>query len=108
MVKVIFFAFRKDGLTREEAIAEAGGDRHVSFMKKLPGLRRWVVNDPISEVPDSGPDWVSELWFDDKAAADACMKSPELAADLEDGSRFADVDKSYAIVAEVKDHSHLL
>ena len=36
MVKVIFFAFAKEGMTREQALAEAGGELHVSFMKKLP------------------------------------------------------------------------
>ena len=36
MVKVIFFAFAKEGMTRERALAEAGGELHVSFMKKLP------------------------------------------------------------------------
>ena len=40
MIKLMFFAFRKEDLTREEALAEAGGERHASFMKKLPGLRR--------------------------------------------------------------------
>ncbi len=108
MVKVIFFAFAKEGMTREQALAEAGGELHISFMKKLPGLRRWVVNHPISEVPEPGPDWVSELWFDDKDAADACISSPEMAADLEDGKRFADVDKSYAVFVEEKDYSSLL
>ena len=102
MVKVVFFAFAKDGVTREQALAEAGGDLHASFMKKLPGLRRWVVNDPISEVPEVAPDWVSELWFDDQDAVDACMNSPEMAADLEDGKRFADLDKVYSVVVEEK------
>ena len=102
MVKVIFFAYAKEGMTREQALAEAGGDVHASFMKKLPGLRRWVVNRPISNVPAGGPDWVSELCFDNLEAADVCMNSPEMAADLEDGKRFADLDKSHSITVEEK------
>ena len=35
------------------------------------------------------------------------MSSPEMAADLEDGKRFADVDKSYAVFVEEKDYSSL-
>ena len=100
MVKLMFFAFRKEGLTREEALAEASGEHHASFMKKLPGLRRWVVNHPISEVPEPAPDWVSELWFDDQDALDACLNSPEMADDLEDGKRFADLDKVYSVVVD--------
>ena len=102
---MIFFGFRKEGLTREEAIAEAGAEPHDSFMRQLPGLRRWVVNQPIAEVPECGPDWVSVLCFDDKEALDACMNSPEMAADLEDGKRFADLDKVYSLVVE--EHVHL-
>ena len=37
MVKVIFFGFRKQGLTRDEAIAEAGAEPHASFMKEAAG-----------------------------------------------------------------------
>ena len=102
MVKVIFFAFAKEGMTPEQALAEASGDLHASFMQKLPGLRRWVVNHPISDVPEKAPDWVSELCFDDQDALDACMNSPEMAADLEDGKRFADLDKTYSVVFEEK------
>ena len=36
MVKVIFFAFAKEGMTPEQALTEAGGDLHASFMQKLP------------------------------------------------------------------------
>ena len=104
MVKVIFFAYAKGGMTPEQAMAEAGGEQHASFMKKLPGLRRWVVNRPISEVSEKAPDWVSELWFDDQAALDACMNSPEMAADLEDGKRFADLDRTYSVVVEETVH----
>ncbi len=102
MVKVIFFGFAKEGMTREQALAEVGGDLHASFMRKLPGLRRWVVNRPISEVPEEAPDLVSELWFDDQDAVDVCMNSPEMAADLEDAKRFADLDRVYSLVVEEK------
>ncbi len=99
---MIFFAFRKEGLTREEALAEADGERHASFMKQLAGIRRWVVNYPISEVPESAPDWVSELWFDDRNALDACLNSREMANNFENGKRFADLDKVYSLVVEEK------
>ncbi len=100
MVKLIFFAFRKDGLTREEALAEAGGERHASFVRKLPGVRRGVLNRPVSEGPESAPDWVGELWFDDQDALDACLNSQEMADDFEDAKRFADLDKVYSLVVE--------
>ncbi len=35
-------------------------------------------------------------------ALDACMNSPEMAADLEDGKRFADLERTYSMVAEEK------
>ena len=61
-----------------------------------------MVNHPISEVPEQAPDWVSELWFDDQDALDTCLNSPEMAADLEDGKRFADLGKVYSVVVEEK------
>ena len=104
MFKVIFFAYAREGMTPEQAMAEAGGDQHASFMKQLPGLRRWVVNRPVGEASAKAPDWVSELWFDDQEALDACMNSPEMAADFEDGKRFADLERTYAMVVEETVH----
>ena len=100
MAKFMFFGFRKEGLTREQALAEWAGALHSSFVKKLPGVRRWVRNHPVSEAPESAPDWVGERWFDDRAALDACLNSQEMSDAFEDGRRFANLDKTYGLVVD--------
>ena len=100
MVKLMFFGFRKEGLTREEALAEWAGDVHSSIVAKAPGLRRWVRNHPVSEASDGAPDWIGELWFDDQEAFNTCMNSKEMAAAFEDAKRFADLDKTYSLVVD--------
>lgn len=100
MVKLMFFGFRKEGLTRDQALAEWGGELHTSFARKLPGLRRWVRNHPVSEGPQSAPDWVGELWFDDQGTLDACLSSKEMEDAFEDAKRFANLDKSFALVVD--------
>ena len=92
MAKFMFFGFRKEGLTREQALAEWAGALHSSFVKKLPGVRRWVRNHSVSEAPESAPDWVGERWFDDRAALDACLNSQEM--------WFANLDKTYGLVVD--------
>ena len=100
MVKMMFFGFRRDGLSREQALAELGGAHHLSFVKKVPGLRRRVRNYPVAEVPDAAPDWVGELWFDDQGALDAAVGSQEWADMGGDGNRFANVEKTYGCVVD--------
>ena len=100
MTKLMFFGFRKEGLTREQALAEWAGELHVSFAEKLPGVRRWVRNHPVSEAPDSAPDWVGELWFDDQGALDACLNSAAMAAAFDDAKPFANLEKTYALVVD--------
>ena len=100
MVKFMFFGFRKEGLTREQALAEWSGERHSSFVTKLPEVRRWARNHPVSEAPDSAPDWVGELWFDDQGALDACLSSSEMADAFDDAKRFANLEKTYGLVVD--------
>ena len=100
MVKMMFFGFRRDGLSYEQALTELGGEHHLSFVKKVPGLRRWVRNYPVAEAPAAAPDWVGELWFDDQDALDAAVGSQEWADMGEDGKRFADLEKTYGCVVD--------
>jgi uncharacterized protein (TIGR02118 family) len=95
-MKVLFVLFKRAGLAHEQCMSEWSGERHVSTVKKTPGLTRWVQNH-VTTAPGAGsPDGIGELWFDDAGA----MESKEMAAAVEDAKRFLDMDKSYAVVVE--------
>ena len=98
MVKFMFFGFRKDGLTREQALARWSNEQHASLANKLPGIHRWVRNHPISEAPETAPDRVGELWFDDQATLDAALNSNEMAEAFKDAERLTDLDKTFGLV----------
>jgi len=60
-------------------------DIHAPNVKKLPGLRKYVVSLTFG-APDGVPkyDGIAELWFDDMAALQKALESPEAAEGLKD------------------------
>ncbi|HEX3960475.1 MAG TPA: EthD family reductase [Trebonia sp.] len=52
---------------------------HVPLAAMIPGLRRFTVSKPHG-LSATAPYLVAELWFDDSAALDAGLRSPEGAA----------------------------
>lgn len=83
MIKRIVLVRRLPALTREE-FAEHWISRHAIVARRLPGLRRYVVNVLQGADSASGWDGVGELWFDDRAQMAAAFEAlgPEIAADL--------------------------
>jgi uncharacterized protein (TIGR02118 family) len=98
--KVVFVLFRKAGLSHEQCLGEWKGERHVSLVKNVPGLRRWVQNHVASLPNKSAPDGLGELWFDDPEAMNKAMGSPEMGAAVEDAKRFLDMAKTYALTVD--------
>ena len=41
-----------------------------------------------------------ELWFDSPAAIERAMKSPQMAAAVEDTKRFLDIERTYALIVD--------
>lgn len=75
MVKLIAL-YRKP--TDPGAFDEAYFETHVPLVKKIPNLRRVDVTR-ITGAPRGEPEFylMAEMFFDDQAAMDAAMKSPE-------------------------------
>ena len=77
-------------------------DRLAASLSATPEV---ILNNPqfrmIDDVPPlarlSASDQLVRPWL---ALVARCMRSPEMAADLEDGKRFADLDKVYSVVVE--------
>ena len=95
--KVVFVLFRRAGLSHDQCLGEWKGERHVSLVRNVPGLRRWVQNHVASLPGESAPDGLGELWFDDPEAMKKAMGSPKMAAAVEDAKRFLDMARTYAL-----------
>jgi uncharacterized protein (TIGR02118 family) len=100
--KVVFIVFKRADLSREQCLAELSGEKHISIVRKIPGLKKWVFNGNKSVTNEVAPDGIGEIWFANAEALAEAFKSPEMAAAGEDAKRFADVTRTYAIVVEEK------
>lgn len=101
-VKVVAVVKRRPGLTLEEFRSHSL-DAHAALDRRLPGLRRYEqchVLDALYEVGEPPFDCVSQLWFDDIAAAEAALMSAENAASAADLGRFADLGHAHAFLAD--------
>jgi uncharacterized protein (TIGR02118 family) len=63
-------------------------EEHLPYVLRIPGLRAYKVNLRHPEDEDAPYDGISEFWFDDRAAFDEAMASPETEATLADAATF--------------------
>jgi uncharacterized protein (TIGR02118 family) len=75
----IQYAVPADPAAFEQHYAE----EHVALVRRIPGLRRFLLAHPLALGAAVGagpvPYLVAELWFDDAAALKAALTSPEMA-----------------------------
>ncbi len=100
LAKVVFVLFRRADLSHEQCLAAWNGEPHISIVKKVPGLRRWIQDHPASLPHEGAADGIGELWFDDAAARTHGMESSQMAAAVEDAKRFLDMSRSYALAVD--------
>jgi uncharacterized protein (TIGR02118 family) len=99
MSKIIFIHHRKPGITRAEMNEMWGSDIQLALVSKLPGITKWIRNEVVSPEGDEAlNDGIGELWFEDDASLQAALESPEWKQAVEDARRYADLDKSGAII----------
>ena len=99
-MKVLFVWFRRRDLTHDQALVDWTGEGHRSAVKKIPGLKKWIQNIP-AELPNAtSADGIGELWFDTVETMQQGMASAEMAAAVEDGKRFADMERTYVLVVD--------
>ena len=88
MINALIMVNKLPGLTMTQYL-QHWRDVQGPLAAKLPGLRRYTQNHPHRPAyvrADMTHDGWSELWFDDYAAFEAAMKSPEWAAMAADGA----------------------
>ena len=97
-MKVLFVLYRRPDLTHEQALAEWSGARHISIVREVPGLTKWVQNHAVETRNEAVADGVGELWFDSAEVMEQAMKSSQMLAAVEDAKRFLDMERTYALV----------
>lgn len=63
-------------------------EEHLPYVLRVPGLRAYKVNLRHPDDEEAPYDGISEFWFDDRAAFDEAMASPETEATLADAATF--------------------
>lgn len=92
MVKLIYCISKKPEMSVEDFQAY-WRNVHAPIAGAIPGLRRYVQCHVVPETyaRTTPPfDGAAELWFDDLDALRAAMRSPEVAAAVEDEKNFID------------------
>jgi uncharacterized protein (TIGR02118 family) len=74
----------------DEEFAKYWLEKHAPLAKKMPGLRKYVVN-VVRRPPNREPDYhgLVELWFDDIDGMKKAFASPEGVATQKDTENFA-------------------
>jgi uncharacterized protein (TIGR02118 family) len=65
-------------------------EKHLPYVLAIPGLRGYKVNLRHPSDDTAPYDGISEFLFDDRAAFDRAMASPETEATLADAAKFLD------------------
>lgn len=91
MIKLVAFVRRKSGLSPAE-FGAYWTRVHAPLASRIPGMRGYRINlaqDP-GGMPAAPYDGSAEIWFDDRAAMEAGLASPEGAVAGEDVANFAE------------------
>jgi uncharacterized protein (TIGR02118 family) len=101
MNKIIFVVHRREGITVEEFLRQWSSDRHLSLVRALPGLSRFLQNHVVPNPEQQGEpfcDGVGELWFESADAVPQALQSQEFAAVVEEAQSFIDFDRTGMVV----------
>ena len=107
MIKSLSLLTRKDGMTHEQFMKH-WVEVHAPLAHAVPGLVRYVQSHIVEEYrrPDipTTPievDGIAELWFEDRAAMDRALASPEMATLHADGALFIGGNKTFVVEEKV-------
>lgn len=89
MIKAIGTAYKRDDFTTREFF-DYWVDVHAPISARGPGLRGYVVTEVIRKIQgELEAEAFVEQWWDDEAAFERAMASPELAEAWDDVQRYA-------------------
>jgi uncharacterized protein (TIGR02118 family) len=89
MFKLVVLLRKKESFSDQE-FAKYWLETHAPLAKKMPGLRKYVVN-VVRRPPNNEPEYhgIVELWFDDVDIMKQAFASPEGQATQKDTETFA-------------------
>lgn len=102
MIKSIFGAKRRPGMSRED-FAAYWTTTHAEKAKRLPGVRRYIINLSASiggSTRELAYDGFAEVWFDDLEALRRATSSPEYQVVLADEPNLFDPPTMFRVVVE--------
>jgi uncharacterized protein (TIGR02118 family) len=102
LIKVVIF-FRRRPEMAVAAFQQHWRERHAALVVRLPGLRRYVQNTPLSSSYENGApefDGIAESSFDDTRAMKELAPTPLYAAVLADEPNFIDRASMGSIITE--------
>jgi uncharacterized protein (TIGR02118 family) len=97
MVKAIYLIRRKPAMSAAD-FHRYWREVHGAIAARIPGMRRYVQCHAIDERGEY--DGAAEAWFDDMAAVERAVASPEYAAARADEARFIDLTRTTLIFTE--------
>jgi uncharacterized protein (TIGR02118 family) len=107
MIKSISLLTRKPGLSHEQFVKH-WLEIHAPLAYAVPELRRYVQSHivgertrPDIETTDIEVDGIAELWYDDRAAMERAVASPEAKRLHADGALFIGRIKTFIIDEKV-------
>jgi uncharacterized protein (TIGR02118 family) len=100
MAKVVFVLQRRDDKTLDEVRAHWSGEKHVSRVRQLPGLTRFVQNYVVASPAGHLCDGLGELWFENDEVMEKALNSPEMGAAVESAKDFLDMEKTGMVIVE--------
>jgi uncharacterized protein (TIGR02118 family) len=107
VIKSVGLLTRKDGLSHEQFVKH-WVEIHAPLAHAVPGIRRYVQSHIVAErtrsdIPATAVDidGIAELWYDDRAAMERAMATPEAKALHADGALFIGRIKSFIVEEKV-------
>jgi uncharacterized protein (TIGR02118 family) len=98
MYHVVFLVKKRPDMTQQE-FSRYWLDEHTPLTASVAGVRSYRCYPALSET-EAPFDGIAVLSFDDKAACDAALASPEFAAALADAPHFQDTAATTSFFAD--------
>ncbi len=91
MIKLVALVTKKPGMS-DAAFRDYWTGTHAPLAAKIPGMRGYRINvaGAAGDLPEAPYAGSAEIWFDDRAAMEAGLASPEGVVAGNDTAHFAD------------------
>ena len=91
MIKLVALVTKKNGMS-QDAFRDYWRDVHAPLAARIPGMRGYRINvaGAAGDLPPALYDGSAEIWFDDRAAMEAGLASPEGVVAGDDTAHFTE------------------